>query len=157
MRYILLTVDQKLTIGALSERTGVAPSALRFYEAEGLIHAQRSEGGQRRYGRDVLRRVSFIRIAQQVGLSLEEISSALSSLPDGRTPTKRDWERLSADWRPRIDARIAVLERLRDRLSGCIGCGCLALKVCQLANPDDEAADRGPGPRWILEAAGRPG
>ena len=145
-------MDQRLTIGALSERTGVAPSALRFYESEGLIHADRSDGGQRRYTRDTLRRVSFIRIAQQVGLSLEEIRAALSSLPDGRTPTKRDWERLSAAWRPRIDARIAMLERLRDRLTGCIGCGCLSLKVCQLANPNDEAAEHGPGPRWVLEA-----
>ncbi len=144
-------MDQELTIGAVSERTGVATSALRFYEAQGLIQATRSEGGQRRYGRDALRRVSFIRIAQQVGLSLEEIRDALSSLPDGRTPTRRDWERLSTSWRPRIDARIAMLERLRDRLTGCIGCGCLSLKVCQLANPDDGAAALGPGPRWILE------
>ena len=143
-------MEQELTIGALSERTGVATSALRFYEAQGLIQAGRSEGGQRRFGRDTLRRVSFIRIAQQVGLSLEEIRSALASLPDGRTPTPRDWERLSTSWRPRLDAQIAMLERLRDRLSGCIGCGCLSLKVCQLANPSDEAAALGPGPRWIL-------
>ena len=143
-------MDAELTIGAVSERTGVATSALRFYEAQGLIHAERSDGGQRRYARDTLRRVSFIRIAQQVGLSLEEIRTALGSLPQGRTPTPRDWERLSGSWRPRLDAQIAVLERLRDRLSGCIGCGCLSLKVCQLANPGDEAADLGPGPRWIL-------
>jgi len=143
-------MDQELTIGALSERTGVATSALRFYEAQGLIHADRSGGGQRRYGRDTLRRVSFVRIAQQVGLTLDEIRAALSSLPDSRTPTPRDWERLSTSWRPRIDARIAMLERLRDCLSGCIGCGCLSLKVCQLANPGDEAAELGPGPRWIL-------
>ncbi|MBA3268331.1 MAG: redox-sensitive transcriptional activator SoxR [Acidimicrobiia bacterium] len=144
-------MDQQLTIGALSERTGVAPSALRFYEAEGLIHAGRSEGGQRRYPRDTLRRVSFIRISQQIGLSLEEIRETLASLPESRTPNKRDWERLSAEWRPRLDARIALLERLRDRLHGCIGCGCLSLKVCQLANPHDEAGRHGPGPRWILE------
>ncbi len=143
-------MDQVLTIGELSERTGVATSALRFYETQGLIAADRSGGGQRRYGRDTLRRVSFVRIAQQVGLSLDEIRTALSSLPENRTPTPRDWERLSASWRPRIDAQIAVLERLRDRLSGCIGCGCLSLKVCQLANPGDEAAALGPGPRWIL-------
>ncbi len=143
-------MDDQLTIGALSERTGVATSALRFYEAQGLITAERSEGGQRRFGRDTLRRVSFVRIAQQVGLSLDEIRSALASLPDSRTPTPRDWERLSGAWRPRIDARIALLERLRDRLSGCIGCGCLSLKVCLLANPGDEAATLGPGPRWIL-------
>lgn len=143
-------MDDELTIGAVSERTGVATSALRFYEAQGLIQAGRTEGGQRRYARDTLRRVSFIRIAQQVGLSLDEIRAALASLPESRTPTTRDWERLSSSWRPRLDAQIAMLERLRDRLSGCIGCGCLSLKVCQLANPGDEAADLGPGPRWIL-------
>ena len=144
-------VNAELTIGQLSERTGVAPSALRFYEAEGLIRSTRSPGGQRRYAREMLRRVSFIRVAQQVGLSLGEIRDALSSLPDSRTPTRRDWERLSAGWRPRIDAQIALLQRLRDRLDGCIGCGCLSLRVCQLANPNDEAAERGPGPRWLLE------
>ena len=145
-------MDEELTIGAVSERTGVATSALRFYEAQGLIHATRSEGGQRRYVRDTLRRVSFIRIAQQVGLSLEEVRTALSSLPDNRTPTTRDWERLSSSWRPRIDAQIAMLERLRDRLAGCIGCGCLSLKVCQLANPGDQAGQLGSGPRWIMDA-----
>ena len=144
-------MDLELTIGGLSERTGVASSALRFYEAQGLIHAGRSEGGQRRYVRDTLRRVSFIRIAQQVGLSLDEIRDALSSLPENRTPNKRDWERLSRSWRPRVDAQIALLERLRDRLTGCIGCGCLSLRVCRLANPGDEAAGHGPGPRWLLE------
>lgn len=142
---------EPLTIGALSERTGVAPSALRFYEAEDLILASRSEGGQRRFARDMVRRVSFIRVAQQVGLSLDEIRDALSSLPDQRTPTAKDWERLSRSWRPRIDARIAMLERLRDRLDGCIGCGCLSLQACKLANPGDEAAEQGPGPRYILE------
>jgi MerR family transcriptional regulator, redox-sensitive transcriptional activator SoxR len=140
-----------LTIGALSDRTGVAASALRFYEAEGLIHATRSEGGQRRYTRDTLRRVSFIRVAQQVGLRLDEIRSALESLPENRTPTEKDWERLSISWRPRIDAQIALLERLRDRLDKCIGCGCLSLRVCRLLNPDDQAAERGPGPRYVLE------
>jgi MerR family redox-sensitive transcriptional activator SoxR len=144
-------VEGELTIGALSERTGVAHSALRFYEAEGLIHATRSAGGQRRYPRDILRRVSFIRIAQQVGLSLDEIRTALSSLPENRTPNKKDWQRLSTSWRPRLDAQIGMLERLRDRLSGCIGCGCLSLRLCQLVNPDDEAAERGPGPRYILD------
>jgi MerR family redox-sensitive transcriptional activator SoxR len=144
-------VETELTIGALSERTGVAHSALRFYESEGLIHATRTDGGQRRYARDILRRVSFIRIAQQVGLSLDEIRTALSSLPENRTPNKKDWERLSASWRPRLDAQIAMLERLRDRLTGCIGCGCLSLRLCQLVNPGDEAAERGPGPRYILD------
>jgi MerR family transcriptional regulator, redox-sensitive transcriptional activator SoxR len=148
----LVTVDHEpLTIGALSERTGVAHSALRFYESEGLIHATRSEGGQRRYPRDILRRVSFIRIAQQVGLSLDEIRTALSSLPENRTPNKKDWERLSTSWRPRLDHQIAVLERLRDRLTGCIGCGCLSLQACRLLNPGDTAAERGPGPRYILD------
>ena len=144
--------DEELTIGALSQRTGVAPSALRFYEDEGLIHAFRSDGGQRRYEREVIRRVSFVRIAQQVGLTLEEIREAMDSLPDNRTPTKRDWERLSRSWQPRVDAQIGMLERLRDRLTGCIGCGCLSLKLCQLANPGDKAADRGPGPRFVLDA-----
>lgn len=144
-------MEEELSIGAMSERTGVAPSALRFYEAEGLIHATRSGGGQRRYAREMLRRVSFIRVAQQVGLSLDEIRAALASLPDGRTPTKQDWERLAAGWRPRIDAQIAMLERLRDRLTGCIGCGCLSLRICRLYNPDDELAERGPGPHHIID------
>ena len=139
-----------LTIGELSERTDVAPSALRFYEAEGLIHADRSDGNQRRYHRDVLRRVSFIRIAQRVGLSLDEIKAAMASLPEARTPTKDDWARLSRSWRPQLDAQIAMLERLRDRLDGCIGCGCLSLRACALFNPDDEAGDSGPGPRYLL-------
>lgn len=140
-----------LTIGAMSERTGVAPSALRFYEAEGLIHATRSAGGQRRYSRDTVRRVSFIRVAQQVGLRLDEIGAALASLPENRTPNMKDWERLSTSWRPRLDAQIAMLERLRDRLHRCIGCGCLSLRICKLLNPDDQAAQRGPGPRYILD------
>lgn len=144
-------MEAELTIGALNERTGVAHSALRFYEAEGLIHATRTDGGQRRYPRDILRRVSFIRIAQQVGLTLDEIRAALSSLPRNRTPTKKDWERLSTSWRPRLDAQIAMLERLRDRLTGCIGCGCLSMQACRLLNPGDEAARRGPGPRYILD------
>jgi MerR family redox-sensitive transcriptional activator SoxR len=144
-------MDADLSIGALSERTGVATSALRYYEAEGLIYATRSPGGQRRFPREVLRRVSFIRIAQQVGLSLEEIRAALASLPDNRTPTERDWEALARTWRPRIDAQIGLLERLRDRLDGCIGCGCLSLRHCKLLNPGDEAAERGPGPRFVLD------
>ena len=146
-------MEAELTIGALAERTGVAHSALRYYEDEGLIHAARTPGGQRRYPRDVLRRVAFIRVAQQVGLSLGEIREAMASLPDNRTPNVHDWERLSTSWRPRIDARIALLERLRDHLTGCIGCGCLSLKACRLANPGDEAAAHGPGPRWLIEGA----
>lgn len=142
---------ESLSIGAVGERTGVAPSALRFYEAEGLIHSTRTAAGHRRYPRDVIRRISFIRVAQHVGLSLEEIRDALASLPDNRTPTQRDWERLARSWRPRIDAQIGLLERLRDRLTGCIGCGCLSMKVCRLLNPGDELASRGPGPRFVLD------
>ncbi len=144
-------MNADLTIGDVSDRTGVAPSALRYYEAEDLIRATRSSGGQRRYARDTVRRVSFVRVAQQVGLTLDEIRVALASLPANRTPTHRDWERLSTSWRPRLDAQIRMLERLRDRLDGCIGCGCLSLGSCKLANPGDEAASRGPGPRFILD------
>ncbi len=139
-----------LTIGELAARTGVAPSALRFYEAEGLIHATRTSGGQRRYTRDTIRRVSFMRIAQQVGLSLDQIRGALAGLPEHRTPNRHDWERLSSSWQPLLDARIAMLERLRDHLDGCIGCGCLSLDVCPLYNPGDALADEGPGPRILL-------
>jgi MerR family transcriptional regulator, redox-sensitive transcriptional activator SoxR len=149
---VSVTVQAELlTIGALSDRTGVAPSALRFYETEGLINSTRSDSGQRRYTRETIRRVSFIRVAKEVGLSLDEIGSALASLPDGRTPNTRDWERLSNQWRPRIDHQIRVLERLRDRLTSCIGCGCLSLQICKLLNPGDEAAIRGPGPRYVLD------
>jgi MerR family redox-sensitive transcriptional activator SoxR len=144
-------VGPDLTIGEMSQRTGVAGSALRFYEAEGIIHDSRSGGGQRRYSRDTIRRVSFIRVAQEVGLSLHEVRAALASLPENRTPTQKDWQRLSNSWRPRIDAQIALLERLRDRLGGCIGCGCLSLGVCKLLNPQDRAAQRGPGPRYVLD------
>jgi MerR family transcriptional regulator, redox-sensitive transcriptional activator SoxR len=139
-----------LTIGEVAERAGVATSALRFYERECLIEAERSAGGQRRFHRDVLRRVAFIRAAQRVGLSLDEVRDALASLPRSRTPTAADWGRLSRSWRPRLDAQIRDLERLRDRLDSCIGCGCLSLKVCQLSNPDDAAAALGAGPRWLL-------
>ncbi len=127
----------------------MATSALRFYEAEGLIHATRTAGGQRRFTRDELRRVAFIRIAQQIGLRLEEIRSAMASLPHNRVPTQEDWERLSASWQPRLDQQIQFLEDLKGRLTGCIGCGCLSLKHCHLLNPDDEAGQSGPGPRYI--------
>jgi MerR family transcriptional regulator, redox-sensitive transcriptional activator SoxR len=145
-------VDHELTIGAVSDRTGVAASALRYYEDEGLIHSARTPGGQRRYARDAIRRVSFVRVAQQVGLTLDEIREALASLPENRTPTHKDWAKLSASWRPRLDEQIAMLERLRDRLDGCIGCGCLSLGACRLANPGDEVASHGPGPRFVLES-----
>jgi MerR family redox-sensitive transcriptional activator SoxR len=135
----------ELTVGELSERSGVAPSALRYYEELGLIASRRTTGNQRRYERGMLRRVSFVRAAQAVGLSLEEISDALGTLPDDRTPTKRDWTRLSSGWRGILDARIERLERLRDKLDGCIGCGCLSLRSCALHNPDDVKAGRGPG------------
>lgn len=145
-------MDQWLTIGALSQRSGVRTSALRYYEAEGLIHARRTESGQRRFARETLRRVAFIRVAQQVGLSLEEIRDALATLPESRTPNHDDWEQFANEWRPRIDAQIAMLERFRDRLDGCIGCGCLSLEYCRLLNPGDECAARGPGPRHVIDA-----
>lgn len=134
-----------LTIGQLSARSGVAHSTLRYYEEVGLISAERTRGNQRRYEQVTLRRLGFIRAARQVGLSLEEITEALASLPDGRTPNARDWERLSGSWRTRLDEQIDRLERLRDRLDGCIGCGCLSLTACSLHNPDDVAARRGRG------------
>jgi MerR family transcriptional regulator, redox-sensitive transcriptional activator SoxR len=134
-----------LTIGELSERSGVATSALRYYESQGLISSERTGGNQRRYPRATLRRVAFVRSAQRVGLTLDEIQAALATLPDGRTPNKADWTRLSRNWRPRIDAQIERLERLRDRLDSCIGCGCLSLRTCSLSNPGDEVAARGPG------------
>jgi MerR family redox-sensitive transcriptional activator SoxR len=142
--------DGLLTIGEVVERTGVAHSALRFYEREGLLAAERSEGGQRRYRREALRRIAFVRVAQTVGLSLDQIREALASLPEGRTPTKADWARLSAGWRPYLDEQIALLERLRDELSSCIGCGCLSLRACALYNRDDAAASLGAGPRYLL-------
>jgi MerR family redox-sensitive transcriptional activator SoxR len=142
--------EEWLSIGDVADRTGVASSALRFYEKEGLVGAVRTDGGQRRYHREVLRRVAFIRIAQRVGLSLDEIRTALASLPDERTPTKADWARLSRSWRPQLDEQIALLERLRDNLTSCIGCGCLSLKACGLFNPDDAAVQYGSGPRYLL-------
>ncbi len=139
-----------LTIGELSTRSGLAPSALRYYEHEGLLSPTRSAGGQRRFERATLRRVAFVRAAQQVGLSLEEIRAALATLPESRTPTKADWERLSRSWRRRIDDRITALERLRDDLTSCIGCGCLSLRSCRLSNPADEAGTAGTGARYLL-------
>ncbi|MEM7140449.1 MAG: redox-sensitive transcriptional activator SoxR [Actinomycetota bacterium] len=138
-----------LSIGAVAERLGVATSTLRFYEAEGLIASTRTDGNQRRFARDVIRRVSFIKAAQQVGLTVDEIGDALGSLPDDRTPTREDWAELSSAWRPRLDEQIAALERLRDKLDGCIGCGCLSLDVCELYNPLDVAAVHGAGAHWL--------
>jgi len=139
-----------LTIGEVAERTGVAVSAVRFYDAQGFISSTRSEGGQRRYAREVLRRIAFIRAAQTIGLTLEEIQNALATLPLGRTPTKADWAKLSRAWRPRIDEQIQQLERLRDQLTSCIGCGCLSLQACALYNPHDRAATLGEGARYLL-------
>ena len=135
----------ELTIGQLAERAGVATSALRFYESRGLIASVRTAGNQRRYLQSTLRRVAFVRTAQRIGLTLDEIGSALATLPDGRTPTKSDWHRLSNAWRPRLDEQIRRIELMRDRLDSCIGCGCLSLKSCWLTNPDDEMAAEGPG------------
>ena len=136
---------ESLTIGDVSERSGYAASALRYYERAGLIEADRSEGGQRRYRRPVLRRLAFIRAARHVGLSLDEIRELLAELPESRTPTRADWSRISARWRTRLDAEIGALEALRDGLDSCIGCGCLSLERCALSNPQDVAATRGPG------------
>lgn len=146
----MASVEHELSIGAVAERTGVAPSALRYYEAEGLITSTRTAGNQRRYHREVLRRVSFVKVAQRVGLTLEEIHEALASLPESRAPTHDDWSRISQAWRPRLDEQIQLIERLRDRLDGCIGCGCLSLKACRLLNPDDHAGDHGAGPRYLI-------
>jgi len=142
-------VEALLAIGEVVERSGLAGSALRFYERQGLIEAERSDGGQRRYRRDVLRRIAVIRAAQKVGLSLEEIASALASLPEGRAPTKAEWSKLSRSWRSGLESRIALLEGLRDQLTSCIGCGCLSLSRCALSNPGDEAARLGSGPRFL--------
>jgi MerR family redox-sensitive transcriptional activator SoxR len=143
-------MGDQLTIGELATRVGVATSALRFYESEGLIESRRTEGNQRRYPRATLRRVSVIKAAQALGLTLREIQETFEALPDGRTPTKRDWQRLSRRWRERLDQQIAGLEALRKDLDGCIGCGCLSLKVCSLFNPGDALAGRGPGPRILM-------
>lgn len=140
---------QVLSIGELARRAGLAPSAIRFYEQQGLMASQRSASGRRRYTRADLRRLAFIRAAQTLGLSLEEIRAALASLPEGRTPTKADWERLSRGWKTLLDERIAAMTRLRDRLGSCIGCGCLSLKACALYNPQDEVAASGSGPRLL--------
>jgi len=143
-------VEELLSIGEVAERSGLAASAIRFYGKEGLIHADRTSSGQRRFRRDVLRRLAFIRIAQRVGLTLEEIVAALAVLPVDRAPTRRDWQRLTAGWRERLDQRIEVLEALRGGLTSCIGCGCLSLRTCRLANPDDVAATMGSGPQYLL-------
>ena len=143
-------MNQLITIGELASRSGVAASALRFYEERGLIASTRQAGKQRRYPRDILRRVAFIRVAQNVGLTLEEILSALATLPEGRTPGKQDWERLSRLWQPLLQQRIDTLQALQRQLTSCIGCGCLSLKKCKLYNQDDLAGALGSGPRYLM-------
>ena len=145
-----------LTVGELARRGGVAVSALHYYESRGLIRSQRSSGNQRRYAKAELRRVAFIRAAQQLGIGLAEIGDALAGLPQQRTPTKADWARLSARWRAQLDARIADLQALRDKLDGCIGCGCLSLKACALYNPQDACAAQGSGAQRLWPAATMP-
>lgn len=142
--------EAMISIGDMARRAGVAASALRFYEQQGLLASARSAGGRRHYPRSDMRRVSFIRAAQQVGLSLDEIKSALASLPENRTPTKTDWEKLSKSWRPLLDEKIAAMTRLRDTLDNCIGCGCLSLKSCALYNPADAAGAKGAGARYLI-------
>jgi len=143
--------EDDLPIGVVAARTGLSVSALRFYEDRGLITARRSDGGRRRYGRHVLRRLAFIQVAQRVGLTLEEIGRALATLPaDDEGLTAADWRALSASWRPMLDERIGLLEGLRDQLDACIGCGCLSLERCRLRNPGDRAAALGAGPRYLL-------
>ena len=143
-------MESVLTIGEVSRRSGVASSALRFYEERGLISSQRAGSGHRRYPRAVLRRIAFIVFAQRIGLSLDEIGEELGKLPADRIPRSKDWSRLSSKWMKRIDERLAELERLKEGLTGCIGCGCLSLERCRLANPEDRAARKGPGPRsWL--------
>jgi MerR family redox-sensitive transcriptional activator SoxR len=144
------TAATRFTIGEISRRSGVATSALRFYEVHGLIASERNSAGHRRYHADVIRRVSFIRTAQLVGLRLAEIAEALASLPNERTPTAKDWDRLAASWKPRLTERIEVLTRMRDQLDECIGCGCLSLTSCGLWNPGDVAGELGTGPRYLL-------
>ncbi|MFE4050989.1 redox-sensitive transcriptional activator SoxR [Streptomyces sp. YIM B13518] len=144
----------ELTVGRLSARSGAAVSALRFYESKGLISSRRTAGNQRRYSRDTLRRVAFIRAAQRVGIPLATIREALAELPEGRTPTRDDWARLSEAWRSELDERIKRLNRLRDHLTDCIGCGCLSLDSCVLSNPDDVFGDRLTGSRLLAEPGG---
>jgi MerR family redox-sensitive transcriptional activator SoxR len=142
-------MDDKLSVSQVARRSGFAPSALRFYEREGLIVADRTSGGQRRYEREVLRRLAFIAAARRVGLSLDVVGAALALLPAGRNPTQADWTRISRSWRARLDAEIEALVALRDGLDRCIGCGCLSLQRCRLSNPNDSAAAYGPGAAYF--------
>ncbi len=147
----------ELPIGEVARRSGLAVSALRFYEANGLITSKRTDGGQRRYRRDVLRRLSVIQAAQQVGFSLAGIVDMLAGLPDDQRVSPREWQQLASAWRPQLEERIRTLQQLRDQLDSCIGCGCLSMDKCALANPADQAGKLGPGPRfWVRDAAPRP-
>jgi len=144
-------LNRPLSAGQVAERSGVAVSTVHFYEAKGLVKSWHSSGNQRRYSRDVLRRVAIIKVAQRLGLPLSMIKQAIDSLPNGRTPTARDWKRLSAEWRKELDRRIALLQKLRGQLDSCIGCGCLSLNVCHLRNPGDTMSDQGSGPVLMQE------
>ena len=146
-------MTHEISIGELSSRSGVSQSALRFYEREGLLAARRTDGNQRRYPVVTLRRVALVQAGKAAGIPLERIRAALDTLPEGKQPTKRDWERLSSSWRRELDERIETLEAIRGRLNTCIGCGCLSLKTCGLLNPDDAAAALGPGARYFQRAA----
>jgi MerR family redox-sensitive transcriptional activator SoxR len=139
-------IHKELTVGEVAARSGVAVSAIHFYESKGLIKSRRNAGNQRRYSRDVLRRVAVIKVAQRVGIPLASIGEALDTLPEGRTPTAKDWSKLSAKWKAELDERIAKLAQLRDQLNDCIGCGCLSLEHCRLRNPLDELSEQGSGP-----------
>ena len=139
-------LHQPLSAGQVAARSGIAVSTIHFYEAKGLVRSWRSSGNQRRYSRDVLRRVAIIKVAQRLGLPLSMIKHAIDSLPGGRTPTAKDWKRLSVEWRKELDRRIGLLQKLRGQLDSCIGCGCLSLKVCQLRNPFDAVSNEGSGP-----------
>ena len=144
------TADDLLTVGEVADRCGIAASAVRYYDEQGLIVSTRTDGGQRRFTRDTIRRIAFISAAQAAGRSLSEISETLSSLPEGRTPTQADWTKVAATWRPRLDEQIAQLTALREQLDACIGCGCLSLDRCAIYNPVDVAARLGAGPRYLL-------
>ncbi len=148
-RKVIGGIRKELSVGEVAARSGVAVSAIHFYEAKGLIRSRRNRGNQRRYPRGILRRVAVIKVAQRIGMPLAAIHTALATLPDGRVPTTSDWRRLSAAWKRDLDDRIERLRRLRDSLTGCIGCGCLSMKACPLRNPGDKLAGEGPGPRLL--------
>lgn len=142
-------LNPELSVGEVARRSGVAISAIHFYETKGLVTSWRNAANQRRYPREALRRVSIVKVAQRLGIPLSSIKAALDSLPKGRTPTDQDWRKLSARWHAELDARITTLSRLRDQLTGCIGCGCLSMHSCPLRNPGDEVAAQGPGPQFV--------